>query len=228
MRTSKVVKPPLAQPPRLDEWLDICFGQYGDGDPWDCHLDFTGSDLEIVELFTYTMVHAGSVLQRFSDAQLGHGLAHLCDNGRSNIVHSVRDGQFSLDNKLQALRSIKYLYQDCLTPRAPQVLGHRSEASDCKPLSYFCYMFWDVSPLDYWPDSVIGPIAYPVVAEVMESALYSPNIAVIESGLHGLGHMVYKYAAATQIIDQFLSHCQKSLRPELVSYALAARTGGIL
>jgi hypothetical protein len=220
--------PPLTRPPRIDEWLDICFGQYGDGDPWDCHEHFVGTDDEIVDLFTYTMLHSGSELLRFSDSQLGHGLSPLTDSGRSDVVRSVRDGQHSLERKLGALRSIKCLYQHCLTPRAPQVLGHLSEPADCKPLAYFCYMFWDASPLDYWPDSTIGPMVYPVVAEVMETALHSPNCAVIESGLHGLGHMVYKYAGATQIIDQFISQRQSTVRPELMAYARAARTGGIL
>jgi hypothetical protein len=218
---------PLSRPPRCDEWLDICFGQYGDGDPWACHGDFVGTDDEIIDLFTYTMQHAGAELLRFTDNQLGHGLGHLCENTRSNVVHVVRLGSSSLDRKLLALRAIKNLYQDCLTPRAPHGLRHLNEPAVSKPLATFCYMVWEASPLDYWPDPLVGPLVYPVVAEVMASALDSSNSAVIESGLHGLGHLVYKYPAATQIIDQFISQRQSMLRPELIAYARAARTGGI-
>jgi hypothetical protein len=203
---------------QYDEEVDDPFSSY--------HEELDGTVDEIIDLFTYTMLHSGSELLRFTDAQLGHGLQHLCWNSASNVVHAVHD-HHSLDRKLRALRSIKRLYQDCLTPRAPQVLGHLSEGAACKPLAYFCYMFWEASPLDYWPDNVLGPVAYPVVAEVMETALYSPNLAVIESGLHGLGHMVYKYKAAAQIIDRFVSERRNTVRTEIIDYALAARTGMI-
>ena len=53
-------------------------------------------------------------------------------------------------------------------------------------------MLWDVTPLSYWRGSSDrGAVMYPVIVEVMEQALQSPNCAVVESGLHGLGHTVY-------------------------------------
>jgi len=61
----------------------------------------------------------------------------------------------------------------------------------------------------------------------MEAALYLPNDACVESGLHGLGHRFHQdKARAPEIIDKFLSKT-KSLRPELRQYALNAKTGRI-
>jgi hypothetical protein len=225
----------LVRPPRFDEWLDTYFAPYSDVDSvWDRFPptfdspEFSGTDDEIAELFTYTMRTCGTGLAGLNDRQVGNGLDNLLNNHFTNLVYSVRDGAISLERKIAALQSLKVLYRDCLTPRAAPVLGHLSEVAPCRPLNGICYMLWDVTPLSYWPDPERGAIMYPVIVEVMESALYSENAAVVESGLHGLGHTVYKCEGpAIAAIDRFIKNRRGQVREELITYALQARTGMI-
>jgi hypothetical protein len=234
--TKHVAIKPLIRPDRFDEWLGVYFAPYDNVDsPWaryppGCNdqPEFRGTDDEIVELFTYTMLLSGTELTRFSDSQVGVGLDNLLNNHFADVAHTVRDGATTNDKKVAALRSLKVLYSDCLSPRAAPVLGHRDEQAACKPLNRICYMLWDVTPLAYWPDADRGAAVYPVIVEVMEQALQSPNCAVVESGLHGLGHTVYKCEdLAVAAIDRFLETRCGQVQQELIEYALQARTGMI-
>jgi hypothetical protein len=91
-------------------------------------------------------------------------------------------------------------------------------------------MFWDVTPLSgAW--SGISKIErrayYDAIAQVMEKCLSLRNVACVESGLHGLGHMVVDYpAVAEPILDRYLAKLEK-IPAELRGYAQAARTGMI-
>lgn len=227
---------PLVKPPRFDEWLECYFVPYDNVDsPWDRfppvgddHPAFRGSDDEIIDLFTYTMLSSGTELKRFSDQQVGVGLDNLLNNHFADVANTVRDGATTTDKKVAALRSLKVLYSNCLSLRAAPKLGHRDEKTPSAPLNGICYMLWDVTPLSYWPDADQGALMYPVMIEVMEQALQSPNCAVVESGLHGLGHTVYKCKdLAVATIDRFLNERRVNVREELFSYARAARTGMI-
>lgn len=69
---------------------------------------------------------------------------------------------------------------------------------------------------------------YEAIAYVMEECLQIDNPACVESGLHGLGHLVpFLPDIAVPIIDRYLKN-KKNLDENLVRYAQAARTGMIL
>ncbi|MEO6037739.1 MAG: hypothetical protein ABIQ93_04940 [Saprospiraceae bacterium] len=69
---------------------------------------------------------------------------------------------------------------------------------------------------------------YEAIAYVMQECLQMSNPACVESGLHGLGHMVpFLPDIALPIIDQYLKN-KKNTKEHLVQYAQAARTGMIL
>lgn len=225
------------RPARFDAWLETHFAPYdGVASPWDRFPpggdepipQFEGSDAEIVELFTYTMLSSGDELRRFTDFQVGNGLNVLFSGNFCDIPHTIRNGSVPFEQKLAAVQSIQSLYSDCLTPRAPAVLGKRSEPGDCPPLSFICYMLWDVTPLAYWKDTPRADEMYRATVDVMAFALLSTNVAVIESGLHGLGHTVYNFKEpAVAAIDRFLEKRRGHVSEELISYALQARTGMI-
>lgn len=229
---------PVVRPARFEEWLSVQFVPYDCVDSvWDRFPprgeeeppEFLGTDDEIADLFTYTMLSSGTELSRLTDWQLGNGLDNLLNNHFSEVVFSIRDGAISDEKKIAALESLVVLYRDCLTPRASHVLGHLSEQGRCNPLDRICYMLWGVTPLSYWPEADRAASMYPVIIDVMESALYSDNCAVIESGLHGLGHTVYKFeTAAVAAIDHFIDKRGGLVRDELIFYAKQARTGMIL
>ena len=61
----------------------------------------------------------------------------------------------------------------------------------------------------------------------MQKSLQLRNVACIESGLHGLGHMVFENPKVAQpIIEDFLRK-RKDLPEGLLNYARAAQTGMI-
>lgn len=91
-------------------------------------------------------------------------------------------------------------------------------------------MFWDICPLSI-PGSITGKEDwldyYKAIAEVMQKSLQLRNVACIESGLHGLGHMVLSCSKVAQpIVEDFLKK-RKNLPEALLSYARAAQTGMI-
>lgn len=65
------------------------------------------------------------------------------------------------------------------------------------------------------------------VLVVLRRLLAIPHDACRESALHGIGHWADYYPSAASIVDDFLANTS-GLRPELVSYALGARIGGVL
>ena len=92
-------------------------------------------------------------------------------------------------------------------------------------LNQVCYMWWDIIPLaasskPRQPDPI-----HEASLAVMRATLRLPNPACQESALHGLGHWAHAYPEFTAAtIDAYLAANPK-LRPELVRYAQAARSG---
>jgi hypothetical protein len=170
----------------------------------------------------------GRDLANYTDAQLGQGLTYLFDGSVSNIVFGFKAADVSVEEKAAALRSLSVLFKEVFVPRCPPVLSAFSQ-EPISPMKYICYMFWDVTPLSQWPAITKADrrTYYDAIAWVMEQCLYMPNPAVVESGLHGLGHMVFDYpAVATPIIDAYLAKNKKS-EGHLMNYARSARTGMI-
>lgn len=187
----------------------------------------------------------GLDLATFTDAQVGQGLTFLFDGSVSNLTHGFKKAPVPVKRKVAALLALSTLFKEVLAPRcAPVLSAYAQEASP--PLSYICYMFWDVTPLATWIKyEGMEPISadtmhhyqnskdemqvyYRAIASVMESCLYLDNPACVESGLHGLGHLVVLQSGiAVPIIDRFLKNAKKQ-DARLLGYAKSARTGMIL
>ena len=88
-------------------------------------------------------------------------------------------------------------------------------------------MLWDTTPLTYCEGIENGDAIYAAVAEVMQFSLSLDNIACIESGLHGLGHLGSYYPPASQIVRQFLE-TTKVTDKRLLEYARNAESGCVL
>lgn len=188
------------------------------------------SDAEVVSLFTYTMQHSGSELAELSDSQVGNGLKLLLEDGfPTDIGRTIRDADVDIEVKAKAVESLKTLYTNCLALRVKPHMGSLSETGNCAPLDYICYMLWDVSSWMEWPEVSGRETMLPTLIDVMNSALENHNEAVVESGLHGLGHMVSSCPElAGAAIDRFIAWGPDGARPELKQYARQARTGMIL
>lgn len=191
---------------------------------------FEGEDpLTAFEFIEALCEAPGKHLAAYSDDQLGQGLNFIFNNSCSNLTHGFKVAPVSFERKEAALRSLFHLFRDVMAVRCtPQQAAGRQEKST--PLNGICYMFWDVTPLSgQWSEVTKAErrACYEAVAWVMQQCLSSPNVAVVESGLHGLGHMAFEYpGVAIPIIDAYLDR-NKGRQDTLTNYARAARTGMI-
>jgi hypothetical protein len=212
----------------LEQWIENLFNHQEHEGDWRYSLDVDEPEFAqelILECIIVTFNDFKQYLSRFNDWQLALGLEYIFNNGYSNFVFTFKDISLPINLRLKAIRSIKYLFRDCFDLRCHQSLGHLSELGG--HLNYLCYMLWDISPLTYWVDDHDSIKLYEAVSEVMEYSLYLSNIACIESGLHGLGHIVSYYQPAVGIIESFIE-CRPDLDKRLVQYAKQAKTGCIL
>jgi hypothetical protein len=162
----------------------------------------------------------------FSDSQIAQGLYYLIDNGAGAYCRSLTDASVPIDARTACIEAFSTLFARLFQPRCEPVLSHLDEPG-ANPLNRICYMWWDIMPIGAaTAPTQADPIHQGCLAEMRET-LRLPNPACQEGALHGLGHWAGAYpefAAAT--IDAYLAANSK-LRPELVRYAQAARSGCI-
>jgi len=161
----------------------------------------------------------------YSDWQLGLGVEYVFNNTFSDLVFFLRDGPSPIEQRVAAIRALKVFFSQCLDRRCMPVLCHQSEAGN--QLNHFCYMLWDTTPLAYCKGIADAPQIYVAVAEVMAHSLTLDNIACIESGLHGLGHLRPYYADAARIVRNFLDNTNVT-DARLIEYASHAEKGCVL
>jgi hypothetical protein len=167
-------------------------------------------------------------LANFTDAQIAQGLWYLVDSGAGGLVGSALDASLALAERLRFISSIGTLFERLIEPRIAPVLGHLDEKG-AAPLNMIAYMWWDIFPaaggakMNSQPD----PIEAAILA-VMTQALNSKHPAIQESALHGLGHWARACPGIVEpAIEWYLEHAS-GVRPELINYARAARTGCVL
>ena len=218
----------VAPPPRYDEWIDFYF--FRDvTDPWQMEWEFEADADTKAVLFAETLTRCGTDLKNCTDDQLATGLKAIWLGDLSNTPHDICKSSDS--SKRSAIQSFKTLYSDLLTPRSPPVLGHLNE-SDGSPLEYITYMAWDVSPMTCLTGLKVKSGNQSFLVETMAHVLASApaNPAVLESILHGLGHLAGEHPKHQQqiagAIDQFLTS-RPIVRQELKLYAHAANEGRV-
>jgi hypothetical protein len=160
-----------------------------------------------------------SDLAKYSDWQLNLGLSYVFYNHCSDWSYFLLDAPAHIENRVAAIRALKVLFQKCLNIRCSQTLGHLSEKGS--QLNDFCYMLWDITPLTFCEQIKEKNEIYAAVAEVMEFSLSLDNIACIESGFHGLGHLSSDYKKAAEIIRRFIE-TQHHIDKRLIEYAKKA------
>lgn len=186
---------------------------------------FQASDALVVKFITRILENYRNDIAHFSDWQIALGLDYIFNNSCSDYSLIIRDEKINLGQRLNAIIALKNIYSDYFNKRCNQSLGHLSEPGN--ELNRTCYMLWDTTPLSYCEDNPDKIDLYKAVAEVMEYAISLDNIACIESGLHGLGHISLYYPETKNIIKRFIdSHPQLDVR--LKKYAEGAKSGCIL
>ncbi|MBB6049884.1 hypothetical protein [Armatimonas rosea] len=203
----------------FDDWVRAWFDH---PDDWDWVCDFPLVELSPDTTLAYTtqlFQNAGALLAAYSDTQVGKGLHALIWEGDSPLT-ILQDTSLPRAECRACLKSIYRVYKEIFAVRCPEVCSARARGE----LSHVCFMWWDIFPLYY----SYHPALNETVLTTLERTLGLPHLACQEAALHGLGHWHYANPARVEgIIDAFLA-TQKRCRPELVSYARAARAGRVL
>jgi hypothetical protein len=207
------------------EWLQFIFGrQVADHhNPEAERLANEVSPHDALRLVTQIFSEPDTLLTRFSDEQIAHGLTFLCAAGESDWMYHLYELMVDRQLRFDCIRSIETLYRRCFARRCRESASHL--CSDGPPLNNVCYMWWDRFPGGGGPsttNSELAAIEYELIA-VMARTLQIQHVACQESALHGLGH--YGGARADSVIDSWMAAHPQS---PLYAYAKAARDGNVI
>ncbi|KJS26894.1 MAG: hypothetical protein VR75_05535 [Hyphomonadaceae bacterium BRH_c29] len=167
-----------------------------------------------------------SLMARYSAWQIATGFEFLFNNVLSSYPLLFQDERIEETRRVLAAENLfdlfNVFFRDATTWTAPVHL-QRTAASDRDQgyINTVCYMFWDNCPL---VDFGI-PSLRTACIKVMERCLSVPSNAVIESALHGLGHLAPKDPRAVDLSSGFAA--RGIGHPALIAYAKAASAGRV-
>ena len=210
---------------KYHEFIKFLFDRNESEGDWRFDSTLTEPELteeEAVEFIHRMLEDCETELSRYSDWQLGLGIDYIFNNSCSDLSLILRDGSVAIEKRVSAIRALKSFFKTYLNKRCVRALGHLSE--DGNELNHFCYMLWDTTSLTYCEKTTEKNDIYSIVAEVMEYSLSLDNIACIESGLHGLGHLELYYDEAPKIVRKFINS-GKLMDDRLIAYAKQAEKG---
>ncbi|MBA4097152.1 MAG: hypothetical protein C0484_10350 [Rhodospirillum sp.] len=212
----------------VEEWIEYAFDRpvgtvekvwyRQDYDWWD------PKPCQAVAYLTQLFESSGELLEHYTAGEIGQGLWYLIDNSCGGYCRFLIDGSVPIEARVACIEAMQSLFARLFQPRCAPILSHMGEPGGDK-LNGVCYMWWDIIPLaanskPRQPDPI-----HEASLGVMRATLRLPNPACQESALHGLGHWARAYPEFTATtIDAYLAANPK-LRPELVRYAQAARSG---
>ena len=141
----------------------------------------------------------------------------------------AREPEVPVDVQVLWILAIKTLYARLFTRVCSPHLSHLDETG-CAPVNSAVYMLWDMNQLEgaaMFPEHNSGALVEPVF-DVLKYALSLDHPACQESALHGLSHLHWVHAERVErIVGEYLQQ-GRARRPELIDYAKAARTGGVM
>jgi hypothetical protein len=212
----------------LEDWVRFVFDHPVTETAW--HFDTNAPALVLpperaAHLIAETFERAAELLRPFTDAQLNQGFWFLVGSGNSDYSGCFTDASVPWPARRRALHAFVPLFREVMAMRCTPSLSHLDEPGTA--LNSACYMWWDIIPLSppldaRQPRDRIHDEILAVLAELLEV----PHDACRESALHGLGHWAFYDPQAKTLIEAFLDRA-RDLRPELLQYARAARTGCI-
>lgn len=172
----------------------------------------------VVDMLDEMLGGIDDLLLLYGPQRLGAGVNFIFNASLSDFAFSLGDAATPQERRVRVAQNLRLLFDRLFTPHCRHALSHLAPSGS---LNGVCYMFWDVTPLM----QVGAPEVSRACLEVMEHCLASPNPAVVESGLHGLGHAVHAFPEARIAIEAWLQSASGSA--ELRAYAVRARAGAI-
>jgi hypothetical protein len=213
------------------DWIDYVFDHavpfYEQAWYWEPDADWwSPQPSQAIEYLTRLFENPAPLADQFADGQIGQGLYYLIDNGAGAHCRFLIDGSVPIEDRVACIEAMQTLYARLFQPRCAPILSHLDEPGGDK-LNQVCYMWWDIIPLAAFSKPRQPDPIHEATLGVLRETLRLPNPACQESAIHGLGHWARAYPEFTAAtIDGYLAANPK-LRPELVRYAQAARSGCI-
>jgi hypothetical protein len=211
------------------DWIDYVFDHavpfYEQAWYWEPDADWwSPQPSQAIEYLTRLFEDPAPLADQFADSQIGQGLYYLIDNGAGTHCRFLIDGSVPIEDRVRCIEAMQTLFARLFQPRCAPVLSHLDEPGGNK-LNQVCYMWWDIIPLAASSKPRKPDPIHEASLGVMHATLQLPNPACQESAIHGLGHWARAYPEFTAAtIDAYLA-ANRTLRPGLVRYAQAARTG---
>jgi hypothetical protein len=188
---------------------------------------------EIVMLYRHLLQNLREAVTPYALEQIAHGVERLFHPGFSDTVGVLTNPVVPMPARCEAIKVMAHLYRDLFDLRCAPVMSHLDERGG-NALNAVCYMLWDVTPINYFwtgedqllPEARAAsrPMAEAVFS-VLEAALYAENIACVESGLHGLGHMATDWPKEVNAIIDLHQRRRPNHDPRILRYADLARYG---
>lgn len=213
---------------KYQEFVQFLFNRNELEGDWRFDINLVEPDLsaeETVEFIQRMLENCESELSGYSNWQLGLGMTYIFNNSCSDLSFKLRDGPVDIQKRIDAILSLKTFFKEYLNKRCVRSLSHLSEEGN--ELNGFCYMLWDITPLAYCERMPDKNEIYTAIAKVMKYSLSLDNIACIESGLHGLGHLKMYYNDASNIVRKYINS-QGNIESRLLTYAKNAEQGSVL
>lgn len=179
---------------------------------------------ETLRLASETFENSAEDLARFTDEQIGQGMAYIKSNSCSDQLMGLNDETIPVAERIRAVRSFVHLFRDVVAARLPQEV-RQADGIDDPRLATACFMWWDSLPIH-------GRLELPeraeldaAVLETLREILAVPHDAVRESALHGLNEWESYYPDRVHVIIDAFIYANPGMKPELLEYARGARGG---
>ena len=139
----------------FEEWITHIF-DHPVTDPawhWDMNAEWwSSSSEEQVSYMRQLFENAGTVLARYSDAQVNQGLWYMVNSATADYMRVLEDADILLEDRKQCIQSIFNLYTQVFAQRCSRHLSHLIRSAAPKPeglsdLNTVCYMWWDIIPI---------------------------------------------------------------------------------
>jgi hypothetical protein len=213
----------------LAKWIEYVFDHPVTDPAWHWAPEapvWEGPPTQVATYIAETFEDSGRLLARFSDEQLSQAFWFLVSSSSSEFMFALADLAVPNSSRLRALRSFLPLFEQVMAGRCSPHLSHLDEPG-ANPLNGACYMWWDILPIHGCPEEPARAEFDAEVLVLLRRLLAIPHDACRESALHGISEWSLYYPQVQGIVDEFLS-VTPHLRPELISYAQAAKVGNVL
>jgi len=132
------------------------------------------------------LINSDELFREDDNDAVAEKLTIIFDSSRSDNVQLFFDNRLSRIQIELLCQSVSHVFAGIFNRRCDSVAsaGRRTKVTNINNL---CYMFWDLFPFrPYQCDSRLFESLLCAIA----ANLFSRNLAVVESGLHGIGHWV--------------------------------------